>query len=43
MKDTYYSLNDYELLYLIGESSEEANEAIIKKYSLYLHKDAIML
>lgn len=25
--------NDYELLYLIGESSEEANEAIIKKYS----------
>ena len=25
--------NDYELLYLIVESSEEANEAIIKKYS----------
>lgn len=25
--------NDYELLYLVGESNEDANEAIIRKYS----------
>ena len=29
----YASENDYELLYLISENNEEANEVIFKKYN----------
>ena len=52
MKDTFYSLNDYELLYMIRTGDVMALELMLKKYENYVrvgyaclksHKDRLLL
>ena len=36
MKDTYYSLNDYELLYMMRAGDPVAFELLLEKYEDYV-------
>ncbi len=42
MKD-YLNLNDYEVMYMIGENDEIAKDLMFKKYSPIIRKEATML
>ena len=39
----YLNVNDYEVLYLIGESNEEAYQYLFYKYNPFIKKNALLL